>query len=164
MRFKKQDRHEYEVTRRKRLAVSRWQQRQRDSLPLLAAEIGAKQPGVDEVMSERIDRWATIQQANRDHQAAQWRQGRRELQQMEPKQRRAILVYWNGHKWLPGTPTYFLNMLHSIRTGRLIRQGETFRFATGNTSAAEAMQIDPTNKPRIIPGLTRPGRQGGPML
>ena len=155
MRFKRQQRHDYEDTRRKRLAVLRWQQRERESFPLLAAEIAKKQPAVDSVMSGRIDQWTATQQATRDRQAAQWREGRRELSQMEPAERRAILAYWNGHKWLPGTPGYFLDMLHSIRTGRLVRQGGTFRFATSNAKAAEAMQIDPAHKPPIIPGLVR---------
>jgi hypothetical protein len=161
MRFKPQARHGYEDTRRKRLAALRWQQKERDSFPLLAAEIGRRQPGIDTIMAERIDRWNETQQANRDHKAAQWRQGRRTLDQMDPDTRRAILAYWNGHKWLPGEPSYFLDMLHSIQTGRLVRQADTFRFATGNTRAAEAMQIDPTRKPPMIPGLTR-SRTGAP--
>jgi hypothetical protein len=163
MRFKRQPRHEYEDTRRKRLAALRWQQRERDSFPLLAAEIGRRQPDIDTIMSERIDRWAETQQANRNRKAAQWREGRKALDQMEPDTRAAILAYWNEHKWLPGDPSYFLDMLHSIKAGRLVRQADTFRFATTNTKAAEAMQIDPTRKPPMIPGLTR-SKQGGPTL
>ena len=152
MRFQKQERHDYEDTRRKRLAVLRWQQNQRDRLPLLAAQIEAGQPPVDAVMSGRVALWATTQQANRDRQAAQWRQGRQELARMEPEARRAILAYWNSHKWLPGTPVYFLDMLHSIRTGQLVPQGATFRFSSKAGSPAAA---EPDNKPHMIPGLVR---------
>ena len=163
MRFKRQPRHEYEDTRRKRLAALRWQQRERDRFPLLAAEIGRKQPGIDAIMAGRVDQWAETQQATRDRKAAQWREGRKAVDQMDPDTRRAVLAYWNGHRWLPGDPGYFLDMLHSIKTGRLVRQGDTFRFVTTHTKAAEALQIDPIRKPPMIPGLTRSKQKpGGP--
>ena len=154
MRFTRQQRHDYEVTDRKRQAAARWQQRERESLPLLAAEIAAQQPAIDAVMAGRVDRWTETQKADRSHKAAQWREGRRKLDGMEPEARTAIMAYWNRHKWLPGTPVYFLDMLHSIEAGRLVRDGGTFRFASRG-KASEAMQIDPARKPPLIPGLVR---------
>ena len=161
MRFKRQARHGFEDTRRKRLAALRGQQRERDRFPLLAGEIAAQQPGVDQVMTDRAERWTAHEKAARSLRAAQWIEGRRRLAGLEPGTRAAALAYWNGHRWLPGDPGYLLDMLHSIETGRLVQDGATFRFARPTIRPEEAMQIEPTRKPPVLPGLTRP-RLGGP--
>ena len=51
MRFACRPRCEYIVTNRKRLAAARWQQRQRDCVPLLGLLIAETQPSIDDVMS-----------------------------------------------------------------------------------------------------------------
>jgi hypothetical protein len=161
MRFTKQPRHQYEDTRRKRLAALRRQQRERESFPLIAAEIGEKQPDIDTIMAARVNKWAEWEDRQRQHKAAQWREGRQRLASFEDETRKAALAYWNNHKWLPGTPSYFLDMLHSIETGRLVRDGQTFRPARITVSAAEAIQEIGTSKPPMLPGLIRPKAKTG---
>ncbi len=119
MRFKKQPRHPFEDTRRKRLAALRSQQRQRDALPLLAPLIAAKQPTVDQVMTDRAESWTKWNQEQRDRRAEQWRRGRARLASYEPETRAALLSYWNGHRWLPADPVCLLDMMHMFNTGRL---------------------------------------------
>jgi len=78
MRLKHRPRSEYAVTDRKRAAARRMQQRQRDSLPLLAELIAETQPGIDELMATRISRWIAWEQQDRDRRASLWRRARRE--------------------------------------------------------------------------------------
>lgn len=119
MRFIRRPRCEYSVTDRKRAAARRFQQRQRDSLPLLAPLVAESQPSIDDLMTARIAAWIVLEQRYRDHRAELWRRGRHALDQHDPATRRALLDYWNGHRWLPGDPVYLLDMLHMFDTGRL---------------------------------------------
>ncbi len=120
MRFKRQLRYDYTVTDRKRAAALRWQRRQRDALPLLGQLIAETQPSIDEVMDTRISTWITSQQRERDRRAGLWRKGRRLLDAHPPTIRSALLANWNKDRWLPGDPTYLLDMLHRFNIGRLI--------------------------------------------
>ena len=125
MRFTHRPRCEYAVTDRKRAAVVRLHRRQRDHLPLLGPLIAETQPGVEEVMTERVANWIRCEQAERDRRAASWRRARRLLDTHEPLTRRALLAYWNGHRWLPGDVAYLLDMLHGFAKGRLVmRNGQ----------------------------------------
>ena len=107
------------MTDRKRAAAMRLHRRQRDSLPLLAPLIAETQPSIDEVMRARVLTWTSVVQQDRDRRAASWRRGRRSLEGYEPALRCALLTYWNSHRWLPGDPSYLLDMLHGYETGRL---------------------------------------------
>ena len=120
MRFSPRPRCEYIVTDRKRSAAARWQRRQRECFPLLGTLIAETQPSIDDVMDKRVRSWIVTEQTNRDHRAAQWRKGRRDIAARDPKIRVALLTYWNGHRWLPGDPTYLLDMLHGFDRGRLV--------------------------------------------
>ena len=120
MRFTHRPRCEYTVTDRKRAAVVRLHKRQRDHLPLLGSLIAETQPGVEEVMTERVATWIRCEQAERDRRAASWRRARRLLDAHEPVTRRSLLTYWNGHRWLPGDAAYLLDMLHGFAKGRLV--------------------------------------------
>ena len=120
MRFACRPRCEYIVTHRKRLAAARWQQRQRDCLPLLGLLIAETQPSIDDVMDRRVQCWVVTEQANRDRRAGQWRKARRDIADRDRKVQRALLTYWNQHRWLPGDPSYLLDMLHGFDRGRLV--------------------------------------------
>ena len=120
MRFVRRPRCAYIVTDRKRSAAARWQRRQRECFPLLGTLIAEAQPSIDHVMDKRVRTWIVTEQANRDRRAAQWRQARRDLAGRDPTVRQALLTYWNGHRWLPGDPSYLLDMLHGFDRGRLV--------------------------------------------
>ena len=125
MRFTHRPRCEYTVTDRKRAAVVRLHKRQRDHLPLLGALIAETQPGVEEVMTERVATWIRCQQAERDRRAASWRQARRLLDKHEPSIRRALLTIGTGIAGCPGDAAYLLDMLHGFAKGRLVmRDGQ----------------------------------------
>ncbi len=124
MRFTRRPRCEYAVTERKRAAAVRLQRRQRDKLLLLAPLIAEAQPGIDAVMAPRVANWVTSEQEGRDRRAAKWRRARATLDGHEPAVRRALLDCWNGHRWLPGDPSYLLDLLHGFEAGRhLIEDG-----------------------------------------
>ena len=120
MRFTCRPRCAYLVTDRKRAAAARWQKRQRDNVPLLAPLIASTQPSIDDVMDERVRTWIVTEQRERDRRAARWLAARRDISRRDPSVRRALLAYWNGHRWLPGNPSYLLDMLHSFDRGRLV--------------------------------------------
>jgi len=120
MRFACRPRCAYIVTNRKRLAAARWQRRQRECFPLLGPLIAETQPSIDDVMDQRVQRWVVTEQANRDRRAAQWRTARGDIAARDPGVGHALLTYWNGHRWLPGDPSYLLDILHGFDHGRLV--------------------------------------------
>src|SRR4051812_38320137 len=120
MRFTGRPRAEYTVTDRKRAAAVRLQRRQREAFPLLALLIAERQPGIDAVIADRVENWSRTEQDWRDRRASQWRRARRALDVHDAATRAALLAYWNGHRWLPGDPSYLLDLLHGFRTGRLL--------------------------------------------
>ena len=138
MRFARRPRAAYTVTDRKRAAAVRWQRRQREQLPLLGPLIAETQPPIDTLMAERVERWDRSEQNWRDDRARKWREGRRQLDGYDPATRRALLAYWNGHCWLPGDPSYLLDMLHGFRTGRLLIEDGLVRPAVVTIPASAA--------------------------
>jgi hypothetical protein len=150
MRFTHRPRCDYTVTDRKRAAALRLQRRQRDSLPLLAPLIAETQPSIDEVMNARVSNWIVTMQRDRDRRAASWRRARRAIEEHEPALRRALLTYWNSHRWLPGDPSYLLDMLHGYETGRLVADGGQIRPARIVIPVSEAAAA--FGKPKPVSG------------
>jgi hypothetical protein len=150
MRFTRRPRCDYTVTDRKRAAALRLQRRQRDRLPLLAPLIAETQPSIDEVMNARVSHWLVTTQRDRDRQAASWRRARRAIEEHEPALRRALLTYWNSHRWLPGDPSYLLDMLHGYETGRLVFDDGQIRPARIVIPASEAAAA--FGKPKPVSG------------
>ena len=72
--------------------------------------------------------------------AGKWREARRQLDSFDPVTREALLAYWNGHRWIPGDPSYLLDLLHGCRTGRMLLEDGQIRPAlvTIPVSAATA--------------------------
>jgi hypothetical protein len=147
MRFTRRPRCGYTVTDRKRAAALRLQRRQRDSLPLLPPLIAETQPSIDEVMTARVSNWILTIQRDRDRRAACWRRARRALDETEPTRRRALLTYWNCHRWLPGDPSYLLDMLHGFETGRLVFDDGQIRPARTVIPVGEAVAAFGKSKP-----------------
>ncbi len=147
MRFTRRPRCEYTVTGRKRAAAVRLQRRQRDKLPLLAPLIAEIQPPIDEVMTTRVANWITWEQADRDRRAALWRKARALLDRHEPATRRALLDYWNGHRWLPGDPSYLLDLLHGFETGRMVIDDGRARPAAVTIPVSQAVAAFGPPKP-----------------
>lgn len=130
MRFKPHLRCEFTDTARKRAHVVRRQRQERESLPLFADLIAEQQPTVDRVMEERADRMARTEQSSRDYRAGKWREARHRLYGYGDNIRPILLSYWNNHRWLPGDPSYLLDMLHMYDRGKL-QEVATFKAALG---------------------------------
>src|SRR3546814_20888071 len=66
----------YRETSRKRAAFLRKQRLEREALPLFAAQIDARQHGIDEEMARRAIWWVDYERDRRDQRAARWREAR----------------------------------------------------------------------------------------
>lgn len=119
MRFRRYGRFAFQDTPRRRAAVLRKQAAERAALPLFAEQIAAEQPAVDAVMADRHARWDARETAERQRRAALWCKGRARMHQYPAVVRARLLDYWNRHRWLPGDPVYFLDMMHMHDTGQL---------------------------------------------
>jgi len=155
MRFKRLARTPYIVTDRKRSAARRWQMRQREATPLLAVLVAEQQVPIDDVMAERVKAWAATEQSQRDMRARRWRAARRILALYAHNNNRALLAYWNNHRWLPGDPGYLLDALHRFETGRLVIVGGVIVPARAVISAAELTSVDYGRKPTALGWLGR---------
>lgn len=123
MRFKKHIRHPFTDTPRKRAAVLRRQQRERDAFPLFAEEIAADQEDVDQVMSDRERHWLTAEIKARSERAAHWLEVRASIAELPDRERRLFLAFWNAHRWFPGDPSYCATVLRCYRRGDYIEHG-----------------------------------------
>ena len=98
-------------------------------------------------MATRVAKWIAWQQQDRDRRASLWRRARRDLDRRDPATRQTLLDYWNRDRWLPGDPTYLLDMLHGFDSGRLrIVEGQV-QPAKVVISVAEAMDMPTAAKP-----------------
>ncbi|WP_288990850.1 hypothetical protein [uncultured Sphingopyxis sp.] len=122
MRFKKHIRHPFTDTPRKRAAVLRRQQRERDAFPLFAAEIAAGQHDVDQVMSDRERHWLIAEIKARSERAAHWLEVRASIADLPDRERRLFLAFWNAHRWFPGDPSYCATVLRCYRRGDYVEQ------------------------------------------
>ncbi len=147
MRFKQLARTPYIVTDRKRSAARRWQMRQHEATPLLAVLVAEQQVPIDEVMAERVKAWAATEQSQRDMRARRWRAARRILALYAHDINRALLAYWNNHRWLPGDPSYLLDALHRFETGRLVIIDGAIVPTRVVISVAEFTPVDYGRKP-----------------
>lgn len=119
MRFTRLGMYAFQDTPRKRAALLRRQQTEREALPLFADQVAAEQESVDAVMSSRAAWWTVLQQQGRAARAADWRRARTRLASYPQPMRGELLAYWQRCKW-PADPTYLLCMLHMHDQGRLV--------------------------------------------
>lgn len=123
MRFKKHTRHPFTDTPRKRAAVLRRQQRERDAFPLFADEIAAGQNDVDQEMINREHWWLESEMKERARRAANWREVRADIATLPAHERSLFLEFWNGHRWFPGDPFYLATVLRCYRRGEYVEHG-----------------------------------------
>jgi hypothetical protein len=116
MRFKRQMRHPFTDTERKRAALRRKQRKEREALPLLAPLVAAAQPGEDDVMRARAEAWAKQEAKDRADRARAWRKARRRLADLPRRERTILRKAWNGAPY-PATPVYLLDFLHRYLVG-----------------------------------------------
>ncbi|HZU91402.1 MAG TPA: hypothetical protein VE993_19275 [Stellaceae bacterium] len=129
MRFRRWPRvSAFEDTPRKRAALARSQEAQRERLPLLRELIAERQPGADEVMAQRAERWAKAQQEERDRRAQLWRQARAQLAGYGDDLRRRLITLWKDATY-PADPAYLLDLLRAIDTGRIDLERPPWRFS-----------------------------------
>src|SRR3546814_18181723 len=84
----------YEDTPRKRAALARAQQTQRDRFPLLAPLIAEQQPSAVAEMARRAAWWPEAQPRDRDRRARDWRRGRARLAGPGGTLRPVLLQLW----------------------------------------------------------------------
>ena len=97
--------------------------------PRKIVRIAEAQPSIDQVMGARAAQWETAEAQQRASRAAAWREARRRLARFDDATRAVVLAYWNGHRWLPGDPSYLLDTIHSFERGRLVLEAGTLRPA-----------------------------------
>ena len=112
MRFRRWPRPTaYGDTSRKRAAFLRKQRLDRESLPLFAAQIAARQHGVDEEMARRAEWWDDYERDRRDQRAARWREARARLFALDDAPRHTVRALWRTCPY-PADPASFADMLH----------------------------------------------------
>ncbi|MEO9337079.1 hypothetical protein ABFT80_06545 [Mesorhizobium sp. SB112] len=148
MRFRRWPRPTaYRETSRKRAAFLRKQRLDREALPLFAAQIGARQHGVDEEMARRAEWWDDFERDRRDQRAARWREARARLFALDDALRHTARALWRTCPY-PADPASFADMLHQIAVGRLdphrppwiFHQKTTARITANPASFAEAFR------------------------
>ena len=144
MRFKRWERHPFTDTSRKRAALRRKQQRERDALPLFAAEIAEAQPGEDAVMEARAVAWAAQEVRDRERRAQNWRRARQRLAALSHNEQAVLRQAWDGAPY-PADPVYLLDFLHAYEVGRF---------------TLDAMPFDPVPRDPHGRRLSEPERQG----
>lgn len=125
MRFRKEPRHTFEDTSRKRSAVLRRQGRERERLPLLAELVAEQQPDVETVMVERAAHRSVWTSERRKKLALNWWDARERLYKYPSGISAALLRYWNNSKWFPGVGIQLSGMMDIFDRGGLIyKDGE----------------------------------------
>lgn len=98
-------------TPRRLSAARRALKRQRDKLPLFAAEISAGQPTPEERIRHYDELNLKRIKDDRNRVARQWIRGRMMLRKMSRLNQDAFLNYWNRIWFGPRTALYFLDLL-----------------------------------------------------
>jgi hypothetical protein len=117
MRFKRWQRHPFTDTSRKRAALRRKQQREREALPLFADQIAESQPSEDEVMENRAVQWAAQEVRDRNRRAQLWLKARARINALSANERAVLRRAWDCAPY-PADPVYLLDFLHSFSVGR----------------------------------------------
>ena len=118
MRFKKTPTFAFTDTPRKRAALRRKQQRERDALPLFADQNAEEQTSEDEEMARRAILSDTQEARWRSDRAAELRKARRMIDSLPDEDRRAIRRVWDCAPY-PADPSRLLGVLHSYSLGKI---------------------------------------------
>lgn len=145
MRFRRWSRPTaYGDTSRKRAAFLRKQRLERETLPLFAAQIGARQHGVDEEKARRAEWWDDYERDRRNQRAARWREARARLFALDDALRLTIRKLWRTCPY-PADPASFADMLHQIAVGRLDPHRAPWIF---HQETPARISTNPTPSPR----------------
>lgn len=117
MRFKRWLRYPFMDTSRKRAALRRKQQREREELPLFADQIAEAQPSEDEVMEARAVQWSAQEVRDRNRRARSWIEARARIDALSLNEKAVLRRAWNCAPY-PADPVYLLDFLHSFSIGR----------------------------------------------
>ena len=118
MRFKRTPSFAFTDTPRKRAALRRKQQRERDALPLFADQIAEEQPTEDEVKARRAVLSDQQETRWRSDRAAEWRKARRMIDSLSVDEGRALRRVWDCAPY-PADPSRLLGVLHSYNLGKI---------------------------------------------
>lgn len=149
MRFRLWTRHSFEDTPRKRAALRRKQQKEREALPLFAEEIAEKQPSEDEVMKYRAEKWEADEVRDRLKRARQWREARRKLDAMPEDQQKVLKMAWNCAPY-PASPVNLLGFLHSLETGRIDIEALPFPLFRTDAAGNRVASIFDAKHPELL--------------
>ncbi len=140
MRFKTWPRHAFTDTSRKRAALRRKQRREREALPLFAAQIAQEQPSEDQVMKERAQAWSEQEIRDRNARAKKWRDARRQIASLPDDARRAIRRVWDCAPY-PADPDRLLSVLHSYSLGRIDLNRPPFPLSRTDSTGARLADL-----------------------
>lgn len=135
MRFKKTPTFAFTDTPRKRAALRRKQQRERDALPLFAEQIAEEQPTEDEEMARRAVLSDRQEARWRSDRAAEWRKARSMVESLPDEDRRAIRRVWDCAPY-PADPSRLLGVLHSFSLGKIDLKRPPFPLSKTDASGA----------------------------
>lgn len=152
MRFKRTPSFAFTDTPRKRAALRRKQQRERDALPLFADQIAEEQPTEDEVMARRAVLSDQQETRWRSERAAEWRKARRMIDSLPAKESRAIRRVWDCAPY-PADPSRLLGVLHSYSLGKLNLKRPPFPLS--KTDAGGSRIADLFTKPGLFVPILR---------
>ncbi|WP_420013165.1 hypothetical protein [Tateyamaria sp.] len=147
MRFKKTPSFAFTDTPRKRAALRRKQQRERDALPLFADQIAEGQPTEDEVMARRAVLPDQQETRWRSKRAVEWRKARRMIDSLPAEEGRAIRRVWDCAPY-PADPSRLLGVLHSYSLGKLDLKRPPFPLS--KTDAGGSQIADLFAKPDLF--------------
>ncbi|MGZ3218445.1 hypothetical protein [Paracoccus sp. T5] len=141
MRFKRQARHEFTDTARKRAALRRKQQRERNALPLFAEQIAAEQPAENDVMEARALAWAASEVRSRAYRASKWIEARRRLSAFSANEAAVLRHAWNCAPY-PADPVFLLDFLHGYAVGRFTLDALPFDLVARNPHGHRISDFD----------------------
>lgn len=140
MRFKETPSFTFTDTPRKRAALRRKQQRERDALPLFADQIAEEQPTEDEVMARRAVLFDQQETRWRSERAAEWRKARRMIDSLPAEEGRAIRRVWDCAPY-PADPSRLSGVLHSYSLGKLDLKRPPFPLSKTNAGGSRIADL-----------------------
>lgn len=140
MQFKKTPSFAFNDTPRKRAALRRKQQREREALPLFAEQIAEAQPTEDEEMARRAELSDAQEVRWRSDRAAEWRKARRMIDTLPDAERRAVRRAWDCAPY-PADPSRLLGVLHSYSQGKIDLKRPPFPLSKTDGSGARITNL-----------------------
>ncbi|MBV7300228.1 hypothetical protein [Enterovibrio paralichthyis] len=112
MKFNRYIPFNFKWTSRKAAAAERKLAKERECMPLFAAEIAENQPSLDAIRSQRESYFCQREIDDRLQRAKEWRHARSLLFALPYSHRAVIRFWWNSHAFLNHEPHYLANMVN----------------------------------------------------